>query len=175
VLRPYGSKLDSDGLDYLVTVPWKSDEELDQILSSRIPTAARAIAARRHCGVEYSARSLDVPGRSWNPPPPAPPAVRKNIQLDLWFIVQGGRSPRHAKQVMKAIEEQLRIRYPLETVDTAACDYRVAVSHRTDEELDRIVKEIVQQAGATAHERQCTVEYEIQVTGNPRRSWPGVV
>jgi hypothetical protein len=51
--------------DYEAVIPYRTDDELDRILSQAIPAQAWPIARKRHCGIEYHAKSVED-ARSWN-------------------------------------------------------------------------------------------------------------
>ena len=66
VLSRYGMKEDDHGgPEYVLTVPYTTDEELDRIIYDEVLGEAQDIADRRHCFVEGDAVSLEDPERSW--------------------------------------------------------------------------------------------------------------
>lgn len=66
VLRRYGLRAtDEGGPEYLLTIPYTTDEELDQIIYDDIWREADSIADARHCFVEGDTVSLEDPERSW--------------------------------------------------------------------------------------------------------------
>lgn len=66
VLRRYGLRAtDEGGPEYLLTIPYTTDEELDRIIYDDIWREADSIADARHCFVEGDTVSLDDPERSW--------------------------------------------------------------------------------------------------------------
>lgn len=50
--------------EYLLTIPYHTDEELDRIIDD-ILTRAADMADDRHCFIEADMQSLDDPERSW--------------------------------------------------------------------------------------------------------------
>mgnify|MGYP000870043438 FL=1 len=66
VLRRYGLRAtDEGGPEYVLTIPYTTDEELDRTIYDDIWREAEDIADRRHCFVEGDMTSLDDPERSW--------------------------------------------------------------------------------------------------------------
>lgn len=58
-------KTDKDGGEYILSIPYTSDEELDRIIYDEIYSEAESIADFRHCFTEGDMVSLDDPERSW--------------------------------------------------------------------------------------------------------------
>jgi hypothetical protein len=58
-------KLDKDGWEYILSIPYTTDEELDQIIYDEIIAEANDIADRRNGFIEADIVSLDDPVRSW--------------------------------------------------------------------------------------------------------------
>ena len=54
-----------DGWEYILHIPYETDEELDTIIYRDIIQEADSHADMRHCFVEADARSLDDPDRYW--------------------------------------------------------------------------------------------------------------
>ena len=52
-------------MDYLLSIPYETDEELDRIANEEIWAEAERIAKTRHCFTEGDAVSLDDPDRRW--------------------------------------------------------------------------------------------------------------
>ncbi len=66
VLRRYGMRpTDAGGPEYVLTIPYTTDEELDQIIYDEIWREADRIADGRNCFVEGDTVSLEDPDRSW--------------------------------------------------------------------------------------------------------------
>ena len=66
VLARFGmEKLRPDGWEYVLTIPYETDEELDEIVYREIMQDAEAIAERRLCFTESDVTSVDDPDRSW--------------------------------------------------------------------------------------------------------------
>lgn len=65
VLQPYGmQKPDKDGWEYLLFIPYQTDEELDNIVHGLLQEA-QTIADARHCFIEADARAMDGSDRYW--------------------------------------------------------------------------------------------------------------
>ena len=58
-------KTDKQGHEYILSIPYTTDEELDKIIYEDIYADAQSIADLRHCFTEGSITSLDDPERSW--------------------------------------------------------------------------------------------------------------
>ena len=66
VLRPYHmEKPEEDGWKYVLSIPYDTDEELDNIIYDEILGEAESIADSRNCFTEADVYSLDDPERSW--------------------------------------------------------------------------------------------------------------
>jgi DNA invertase Pin-like site-specific DNA recombinase len=66
VLRRYGmEKPRKDGSEYILTIPYETDAELDRIIYEDILKEAADLADCRYCFIETDVRSLDDPDRSW--------------------------------------------------------------------------------------------------------------
>ena len=57
-------KTDKTGSDYILSIPYTTDEELDQIIDE-IYAEAESIANNRNCFTECDIISLDDPEKSW--------------------------------------------------------------------------------------------------------------
>ena len=58
-------KSDKNGSEYILSIPYTTDEELDRIINEEIYAEAEYIADSRHCFIEVDMISLDDPERSW--------------------------------------------------------------------------------------------------------------
>ena len=58
-------KLDRDGWEYILTIPYETDDELDRIIYDDILGEAHSIADLRNGFIEADVISLDDPDRSW--------------------------------------------------------------------------------------------------------------
>ena len=66
VLQRFGMKKASKAShEYLLWIPYTTDEELDRIIYDEIWREAESIAEARHCFTEGDITSLDDPDRSW--------------------------------------------------------------------------------------------------------------
>jgi DNA invertase Pin-like site-specific DNA recombinase len=54
-----------DGWDYVLSIPYQTDEELDRIIYDDILGEAQRIAESRHCFIEADVRSIEDPDRQW--------------------------------------------------------------------------------------------------------------
>jgi hypothetical protein len=54
-----------DGHEYELTIPYDTDEELDEIIERDILQEASSQADLRNCFIEASVRALDDSDRSW--------------------------------------------------------------------------------------------------------------
>ena len=60
MVKPY-----RDGNDYILSIPYTTDEELDQIIYEEIYAEAQRIADYRNGFIECDMVSVDDPERSW--------------------------------------------------------------------------------------------------------------
>jgi hypothetical protein len=58
-------KPEKDGWEYVLSIPYQTDEELETIIARDILQAAALHADVRHCFIEADVVSLDDPDRSW--------------------------------------------------------------------------------------------------------------
>ena len=54
-----------DGWEYILTIPYETDEQLDRIIYDEILCEAHRIADSRNGFIEVDVRSLDDPERTW--------------------------------------------------------------------------------------------------------------
>jgi hypothetical protein len=64
VLGRYSCKF-LEGWEYAIVVPYRSEAELEQILTVSIPGLARQVAVKRHCDIDYMAFDAAQPRRRW--------------------------------------------------------------------------------------------------------------
>jgi len=66
ILSEYDAvKLDKDGWEYTLTIPYRTDEELDKIIYDDILQQADSIADRYNCFIETDISAIDNPERIW--------------------------------------------------------------------------------------------------------------
>lgn len=66
VLQQFGmEKLQKDGYEYLLSIPYDTEEELERIIYNEIYAEMESIADYRHCFIEGDMRDVDDPERSW--------------------------------------------------------------------------------------------------------------
>ena len=58
-------KIEKDGCEYILAIPYTPDEELDQIIYDEIYAEAQYIADKRNGFIEADMVSLDDPERNW--------------------------------------------------------------------------------------------------------------
>jgi hypothetical protein len=58
-------KPDKQGYDYILSIPYETDEELDNTIYRDIFAEAESAADARHCFIEADMVSLDDPERRW--------------------------------------------------------------------------------------------------------------
>jgi hypothetical protein len=168
VLGPFKAKLQLPTWDYLLTVPYTTDEALDQLMSRSIPGKARAIAARRHCTVEYSARSVDDPQRSWVDATPLPPPQPRRTPMTLALITE-----RSGDKLVNEVEKSLLGHFAFKKVEGKKAEYHVGVWSVTDEQMDEEVAKLVAEMQTVIAGRPCYISYEFETLEPPRRTWSG--
>lgn len=66
VLNQYAmEKVRKDGCEYLLSIPYETEEELERIIYNEIYAEMNSIADYRHCFIEGDMRAIDDPERSW--------------------------------------------------------------------------------------------------------------
>ena len=66
VLGHFGmEKTTKDGYEYILSIPYTTDEELDQTIYDEIYAEAEHIADSRHCFTEGDMVSLEDPEKNW--------------------------------------------------------------------------------------------------------------
>lgn len=58
-------KLQKDGYEYLLSIPYDTEEELERIIYSEIYAEMESLADYRHCFIEGDLRAVADPERSW--------------------------------------------------------------------------------------------------------------
>jgi hypothetical protein len=58
-------KPDKNGWEYTLSIPYTTDDELEEIIHEEIYAEAERIADFRNCFIEGDITSLDDPERSW--------------------------------------------------------------------------------------------------------------
>lgn len=58
-------KLQKDGYEYLLSIPYDTEEDLERIIYKEIYAEMESIADYRHCFIEGDMRDMDDPERSW--------------------------------------------------------------------------------------------------------------
>ncbi len=65
ILHQYAMEKHPNGVDYTLTIPYETDEQLEQIIYRDILQEAASTADARYCFIEADVRALDDSGRHW--------------------------------------------------------------------------------------------------------------
>ena len=65
ILSQYAMEKHPNGVDYTLTIPYETDEQLEQTIYRDILQEADGTADARHCFIEADVRALDDSGRHW--------------------------------------------------------------------------------------------------------------
>ncbi len=65
ILRQYAMEKHPNGVDYTLTIPYETDEQLERIIYRDILQEAASTADARYCFIEADVRALDDSGRHW--------------------------------------------------------------------------------------------------------------
>ena len=65
ILSQYAMEKHPNGVDYTLTIPYETDEQLERIIYRDILQEADGTADARHCFIEADVRALDDSGRHW--------------------------------------------------------------------------------------------------------------
>ena len=65
ILRQYAMGKHPNGVEYTLTIPYETDEQLERIIYRDILQEAESTADARHCFIEADVRALDDSGRHW--------------------------------------------------------------------------------------------------------------
>jgi hypothetical protein len=65
VLREYAMEKHPNGVEYTLTIPYETDEQLERIICRDILQEAASTADMRYCFIEADVRALDGSGRYW--------------------------------------------------------------------------------------------------------------
>jgi len=65
ILRQYAMEKHPSGVEYTLTIPYETDEQLEQIIYRDILQEAASTADARYCFIEADVRALDDSGRHW--------------------------------------------------------------------------------------------------------------
>lgn len=97
------------------------------------------------------------------------PAITK---VELWLRVEGNNKyVRGMKRVRQEIEDRLLAVHHMTKSKKDGWEYVISVEHRTDEELDKIMYEVLREASDIAEARMCFIETEAHAVDDPERSW----
>lgn len=96
----------------------------------------------------------------------------KVIQLSLWLRVENNNKYIRGKAKVRArIEDNILHRYGMHKPRKDGWEYTLTVSYRSDEELTRIIYEILQEAESEADMYNCFTEADVQALDGSERSW----
>jgi hypothetical protein len=65
ILCQYAMEKHPSGFEYTLTIPYETDEQLEQIIYRDILQEAASTADARYCFIEADVRALDDSGRHW--------------------------------------------------------------------------------------------------------------
>ena len=65
ILSQYAMEKHPNGVEYTLTIPYETEEQLEEIIYRDILREADSTADARHCFIEADVRALDGSGRSW--------------------------------------------------------------------------------------------------------------
>jgi len=65
ILHQYAMEKHPNGVDYTLTIPYETDEQLEQIIYRDILQEAASTADARYCFIEADVSALDDSGRHW--------------------------------------------------------------------------------------------------------------
>lgn len=65
ILSQYAMEKYPNGVEYTLTIPYETDEQLERIIYRDILQEANLTADARHCFIEADVRALDDSGRHW--------------------------------------------------------------------------------------------------------------
>jgi hypothetical protein len=100
---------------------------------------------------------------------PSPPKV---MRVRLWLRVENNiKFVRGRSKACDEIERYVLSAYGMEQPHKDRPEYLLTIPYHTDEELDRMIDDILTEAANLADDRHCFTEADVQSVDDPDRSW----
>jgi len=98
--------------------------------------------------------------------------LRKVMKVRLWLRVENNsKFVRGIKKAREEIERSVLSAYGMEQPHKDRPEYLLTIPYDTDEELDRMIDDILIEAANLADDRHCFIEADVQSVDDPDRSW----
>lgn len=102
---------------------------------------------------------------------PLPTPIR-SLEVSLWLQVENNSSfVRGKKKVRENIENFVLRYYGMRKLKADGWDYTLTIPYQNEEEVDRIIDDILYQANSLADNRHCFIEWNIIALDGSERSW----
>ncbi len=103
--------------------------------------------------------------------PQAEPAER-TVEVELWLRVENNNKfVRGKTQSRREIEQQVFSRYGMRKRSPDGWEYVLTIQHESDEDLERIIEDILREAEMIADWRNGFIEADVREIGGRQRSW----
>lgn len=145
-------------------------------LSQQASRLLHTLAAREQ--LTLSATLEHYLGAIVNPPAPGVPwraegetrAHRMQVKLFL-RVENNSKFVRGRKKATEEIERDVLEYYAMQTPHKDRGEYLLTIPYDTDEELDKIIYDLLGEASSTADNRHCFIEADVQSLDDPDRWW----
>lgn len=101
-----------------------------------------------------------------------PRKMKKVVEVEIWLRVErNNKYVRGKKRAREEIEDYTFAQYNMKKPRKDGWIYTLSIPHRTDEELDDIVYEILAEAERIAASRNCFIEADVRAMDGSDRVW----
>jgi integrase/recombinase XerD len=100
------------------------------------------------------------------------PRIQRDIRVMLHLRVEdNSKFVQAKKKARRQIELLCLSDYNMKKLEEGGWEYELSIPHRDDEELDRIVYDLLSACESVADDHQCFIEADVWSVENPERSW----
>lgn len=94
------------------------------------------------------------------------------MKVALWLRVErNNRYVRGKKRAREEIERYVLAQYEMKKLRKDSWDYTLSIPYETDEELDELIYDLLQEADSIADARNCFIEADARAMDGSDRSW----
>jgi len=94
------------------------------------------------------------------------------MKVALWLRVErNNRYVRGKKRAREEIERYVLAQYEMKKLGKDSWDYTLSIPYETDEELDELIYDLLQEADSIADARNCFIEADARAMDGSDRSW----
>ena len=102
----------------------------------------------------------------------APRKKKQVMKVELWLRVErNNKFVRGKKRAREEIERYVLSQYEMQKPHKDGWEYTLSIPYETDEELDDLVNDLLQEATSIADGRNCFIEADARAMDGSDRSW----